>query len=239
MVDDNQVMEEATQEVVEQPEQEQEQIQEETPQAKNFKALREKAEKMQRERDEAYRLIKEYEAQTAAKAQSAESTVDDTDFNLGPDDLAEGKHLSKVAKKIKSLEDQLKNYQQQSYTATAESRLKSKYSDFEEVVNPDNIAQLRDAYPSIASSIGNNKDMYSAGESAYLFIKKLGIVPDNSYDNDKVLAQRNSTKPRPLVSVSPQQGNSPLSRANAFENGLTEDLRKQLHKEMIDAMKNR
>ena len=125
-----------------------------------------------------------------------------------------------------------KNYQQQSYTATAETRLKSKYSDFEEVVNPDNIAQLRDAYPSIASSIGNNKDMYSAGETAYLFIKKLGIVPDNSYDIDKAIAQKNSAKPRPLVSVSPQQGDSPLSRANAFEAGLTDELRDQLRKEM-------
>lgn len=35
--------------------------------------------------------------------------------------------------------------------------------------------------------------------------------------------------------LSPQQGDSPLSKANAFANGLTEDLKKQLQKEMFEA----
>ena len=239
MVDDtNQEMVEET--IESQPEQVEEQPQQKqvAPQ-ESFKAIREKAERMQRERDEAYRLIKEYEAQTYAKTQtSPEANADDADINLGPDDLAEGKHLTKVAKKVKYLEDQLKQYQQQSTASSAEVRLRTKYNDFESVVTQENIAQLRDQYPSIATSIGNNKDMYSAGESAYLFIKKLGIVPDASYDNDKAIAQKNAGKPRPSTSISPQQGESPLTRANAFANGLTDDLRKQLHKEMMDAMKN-
>ena len=39
--------------------------------------------------------------------------------------------------------------------------------------------------------------------------------------------------------MSPQQGDSPLSRANAFANGLTPELRVQLIKEMEEARKNR
>ena len=54
---------------------------------------------------------------------------------------------------------------------------------------------------------------------------------------DKRKAQENSAKPRPMASVSPQQGESPLSHANAFANGLTPELQKQLWKEMQDAKK--
>ena len=62
--------------------------------------------------------------------------------------------------------------------------------------------------------------------------------PDN-YKTDRELAQKNASKPKPLASVSPQQGDSPLSRANAFANGLTNELKAQLRKEMEEARKNR
>jgi len=51
--------------------------------------------------------------------------------------------------------------------------------------------------------------------------------------------QANTAKPRPLTSVSPQSGESPLSRANAFAEGLTPELKKNLFKEMQEAKKNR
>ena len=75
--------------------------------------------------------------------------------------------------------------------------------------------------------------------SAYKHIKKLGLYTEDTYQADRDLAQRNAAKPKPLVSVSPQQGDSPLSRANAFANGLTPELQKQLRQEMEDARKNR
>jgi hypothetical protein len=56
---------------------------------------------------------------------------------------------------------------------------------------------------------------------------------------DRAAAQKNASKPKPLASVSPQQGDSPLSRANAFANGLTPELQKQLRQEMEEARKNR
>ena len=41
-----------------------------------------------------------------------------------------------------------------------------------------------------------------------------------------------------VTSVSPQEGAAgPLSKANAFADGLTPDLKKQLYQEMIDARK--
>jgi hypothetical protein len=55
-----------------------------------------------------------------------------------------------------------------------------------------------------------------------------------------MIAHKNASKPKPLASVSPQQADSPLSKANAFANmPLSKEVKNQLHKEMIAAMKGR
>lgn len=186
---------------------------------RNFRALREKSDRIQKERDEALMRLKQYEV-----SQNVESDT----LNLGPDDLAEGKHLNKVESKIKALENQL-----------MESRLRSQYPDIDSVVNDDNIALLKSKYPELAQTIGTNKNLYSQAVTAYTMIKQLGINQEPAYEADKILAHRNASKPRPLASVSPQQGDTPLSKANAFANGLTDELKRQLQKEMIEAIKNR
>ena len=69
-------------------------------------------------------------------------------------------------------------------------------------------------------------------------VKQYGLdTPKPNYDAEKAIAQRNAAKPKPLASVSPQQGSSPMSQANAFANGMTKDLKAQLLKEMRDAQK--
>lgn len=239
MFDDNQLIQQAlepqesteTQET--QPQQPQvQQTQEESSQAKNFRALREAKEKAERERDEALRF-----AQELKQAQPKQPEEDDT-INLGPDDLAEGKHLSKVDRKIKKLEEQLKQYQQQTTALSVEQRLKNDFRDIEKVVTKENIAALQEQYPEVAQTLSSSTDPYAVGSAAYTLIKKLGIYQEDNFEAERERAQKNASKPRPLTSVSPQQGDSPLSRANAFANGLTDDLRKQLLQEMNDSRKN-
>jgi len=195
---------------------------------KNFRVMRQRMIKVERERDEA---LQKLQAQTPV-------IEEDYSINLAPDDLAEGKHLSKVDKKIKKLEAQLNQYQQQSSNTNTEALLKSQYHDFDKIVSVENIQLLKEQYPEIAQTLNTSGDLYSKAVSAYTLIKKLGIVPDEQYNADKAKAQANAAKPKPLASVSPQQGDSPLSRANAFANGLTDELQKQLRKEMEQARRN-
>ena len=200
--------------------------------AANFRRLREKADRVERERDEAVRRLQELEA----RASQASTQSDDDDVHIAPDDLAEGKHLSKVTQKIKRLENELKQYKQQSTVDSAEARLKAQYSDFDKVVSRENIEALRDAYPELATSIHSTPDIYSRAVSAYTMIKKMGIYQDTQqYSADREIAQRNAAKPKPTASISPQQGDSPLSKANAFANGLTKELKAQLIKEMAES----
>lgn len=205
---------EMTEEVQQQPE-----PPKESSEQRNFRNLREKAERIQKERDEALVRLRQYE-----EAQKVESES----LNLKPDDLAEGKHINKVETRIKDLEKQL-----------IETRLRTQYPDMDTVVNDTTLSIIKEKYPHLARTIGASKDFYDQAISAYTIIKEMGIYQEPApFDGDKAIALRNANKPKPLASVSPQQGDSPLSKANAFANGLTDDLKRQLYKEMMDA-KNR
>ena len=202
-----------------------EQVEEEKPQAKNFRTLRQEKEKIERERDEMMRQLQAIKQ----KEQSADDEV-----QLAPDDLVEWKH---VEKKIKKLEDKIQTYQQESVLSSTETKLKQQYPDFDSVVSKDNIDALRIAYPEISQTLNDSPDLYNKAISAYTLIKKLGIYKKDTFQGERERVQANSIKPKPLASVSPQKSDSPLSHANAFANGLTEDLKKQLYKEMTEIRK--
>lgn len=203
----------------------------------SFQQLRQKAQKLENERNEALRIAQELHAKLNPQQQP--KVEDEVDYRINPDDLVEGKHLNKFEKKIKKLEDQLKNYQQQTTESTIEVKLKNQFPDFDKIVSRENVELLKEAYPELAQTLNSSSDLYSKAVSAYTLIKKFGIHQEEPYKADIERAKTNAAKPKPLASIAPQQGDSPLSRANAFASGLTDDLRKQLHKEMLDAMKNR
>ncbi len=201
-------------------------------QAKNFRELRDQATKISRERDEYARRLQAYEQQQQAQQPSQPQ------YNVGDNDLVEGKHLSAYDQKIKNLEKQLQSYQQQSMISTAESRLLAEHPDFARVVTQENVEMLRIQHPELAVAIQSTSDVYSAGKSAYKLITRLGIQQEDTYMADRERVQKNANKPKPLASLSPQQGESPLSKVNAFNEPLTDELRKQLIKEMYEARKN-
>ena len=207
---------------------------EESAAKKSFRELAAARKKAERERDEYRQLLQEMQA---AKNPPAPAPVEEDDnFNLGDDDIAEGKHISKVDKraqsKIKALEQRLQKYERETAESRAETALRAKYPDFDKVVSRENIEMFAAAYPDVAQSLNSNNDLFSKASSAYTMIKKFGIYQESPFSSEKAVALKNVVKPRPLASVSPQQGATPMSRANAFENGLTDDLRAQLRREM-------
>lgn len=203
--------------------------------------LRTAKERAEYERDFLLKQLAQYEnMQQGSKQASApkpQEPDEDYSVNVNPDDLVEGKHLSKVDKKLRKLENELKQYQQKAQQATTEALLRAQYPDFEKVASRENIDLLRMQYPEIAATLNANTDLYNTAVSAYTLIKKLGIHKEDLFVADRERAQKNAAKPKPLASISPQKAESPLSHANAFANGLTQDLSKNLWKEMQEAMK--
>jgi chromosome segregation ATPase len=202
----------------------------------NMALLRERTKRAEAEREELARQLQAYQAKISQNP--SQPNQEPEEFSMAPDELAEGKHIAKLQKKIKSLEDKMQQSNQYSSSAAAETRLRMAYPDFDKVVSQSNIAALSEMFPDVAKTIGDSKDLYSKAVTAYTVIKNLGIYQDD-FQQEKKVAATNAAKPRPLTSISPQQGDTPLSRVNAFANGLTDDLRKSLQKEMFEAMKNR
>ena len=199
----------------------------------NFKLLREKNDRIERERNALEEQLKQYKARSAKAQPEPEE-----DYGFAEDDLIEGKHLKTVKRELKSMQKKLKAQETQSNQIAIENRLKSQYSDFDSIVSKKNIDILRKSHPEIAATLANSSDLYSSAVSAYTFIKKLGIGAEDTYKKDRDVAHSNAAKPRPSASVAPQKSDTPLSQANAFANGLTDELKAALLREMNEARKS-
>ena len=212
--------------------------------ARNFVEMRKKLEREQREKEElrrkneeAMEIIRNIEAQKRKQEEAPEEPI--PEINLGDDDdLVDYKTVKAILAQQKRLEKQLRENEKKSYQMTAEARLKANYPDWEKVISDENLERLKQEDPDLMASIQYNPDPYSQYAAAYKAIKRQGIYKEDKYVADRQRAEQNANKPRPLTSVNPQQGDSPLSKANAFANApLTEELKKKYWREMQEAMK--
>lgn len=205
----------------------------------NFKQMREEKKRIERERDELQKELRQY-SQMILQSQQNQKAPQEEKFGIDPDALVEGRHLNEYEKRMRAyekkaqeMEQQFSQYQSRINHTLTEARIKSEFPDFERVVNNQTIDKLKTRYPSIASSIGNNPDQYSQAAAAYEAIKNMGLYEDPALKVNREKVQTNMGKPRSATTLS---GNaSPLNNANAFANGLTPELRAQLWKEMNEA----
>ena len=196
----------------------------------NYAALREKTERLQRERDEIEQRLQSY----ATKNEVQEENEDVAQ----PHDLVEGKTVNKLYRDLRSMKKQLEAYQRQSNEYTTEMRIKSRYPDFDEVCSKENIESFRLQYPELAESIISSGDMYKAASAAYTAIQKMGIADNNKSREQYEQRTKQNTKPRPAASLSPTQGATPLSKANEFADGsMSKELRAKLQREMYECAK--
>lgn len=211
-------------------------------QEENFRSLREAREKAERERDELMKYVLEMKRAEQPVPKKVEDRIEeieeDFDFSVDDDALIEGKQAKRLAAELKKMKQQMKAFQSQTSESATEARIKAQFPDFDAVVNNATVQQLNSEYPEIAATLRDTKDLYSKATAAYKIMKKFGIYRDTTYDKDKEIALKNTAKPRTVTSLNPQQGDSPLSKANAFANGLNKDLQAQLLKEMAMARKN-
>ncbi len=217
-------------------------VPQETHKEMNLRILRERSEKAERERDELLKQMMSFRHEQQPKVEHKVQQEQEEDYlasmGLDEDSLVEGKHFKAYLKKQRDLEKQLQQYKTQSNQDTVEARVKSQFPDFDSVVSTQNLTALRQANPDLADMILATPDIYKQATLAYKMVKQYGIdTPKPNFDAEKAVAQRNAAKPKPMASVSPQQGSSPLSQANAFANGMTKELQSQLLREMREASK--
>lgn len=216
----------------------------ESSQQENFRKVKEARERAERERDALMSQMLEMQAKLQVQQPKQQVVEEEKDWfdGLDPESLVEGKQLKNIAQEMKAMKKQLREQQQQSQDMILQNKLRTQYPDIDSVVNKETIEQLNQLYPIEAAALGEMTNKYSQAVLAYSTIKNLGLIKGQemkkpAYESDVLRAKVNAAKPRPLASVNPQQGDSPLSKANAFANGLTPDLKAQLNKEMMAARK--
>lgn len=206
----------------------------------NFRILRERAERAEREREEALQYIRSLQ-QASTQPKQAQPQEEDFDLHIDDEALVEGKQLKQMAAEIKNLKKAVRQYEEKSSKSsqqTLELRLRNQFPDFDQVVTHDNLVQLREINPDLADTILKNEDQFKQAKLAYEMVKQLGIYRGQEFEEDRRLAQKNIAKPKTLTSLAPTKSENPLSRANAFANApLTKEVKANLYQEMLQAMK--
>lgn len=113
---------------------------------------------------------------------------------------------------------------------TVEERIRLKFQDYDSVVTKENLESLFASAPELVKMLKNSQDdPYEQAIAAYKLMKQFGSHREESHK-----LKENQGKPRSVNSVG---SSSALSQANAFSQGLTPQLRKQLLEEMREASK--
>lgn len=207
---------------------------EESYQARNFRELREKAKQAERERDELRSYI---EQQKKAEAKPASAAEEDDDFGINEDDIVEGRELKKYHKKQREQEKKLKHFEQQFASMSVEMQLRTKYPDFDTVVNDTTVQRFKEEYPDMFNTIQTSSNLYSKAATAYSLIKQFNLDKAPDYSHDKKTMAKNQQKPKSAAAIIPTTADHALSGANAFANGLTDELKERMRKMNRDAIK--
>lgn len=191
----------------------------------NFRQLREGKKQLE---DEVKQLRRQMDG--LAQEQASQQTRDEESIEIGDDDLVEGRHVKKLMSQVEKMFERKE-------AEIIPERLKARFSDFDNVVSKENIENLKETEPELYRSIISGNNLFDKGVAAYRAITSLGIYqPKEDYMKQKENVRSNHNKP---MSVQAVKGQGALHEANVFAQGLTPDLRKQLQKEMVEAIKAR
>lgn len=218
-------------------------VKSESEKEQNLRILRERAEAAERKSQELERLIQmNMSQQQATKLQVAD---DEDDFDISDDTYIEGKHLKKYVKNLKKeLKDtkrEIREAAERTASTQAEFRLKSEYSDFEQVVTKENLEKLQQLKPSLYRSLVANPDIYDRGCTAYDMIKYSPLFDKQEYHELDRKMEDNRVKPRSAGSnAAAQTGETPLARVGDYDRRvLTEERKAQLRRQVEEAKRNK
>ena len=184
----------------------------ESKQDRNWREMRQKLEHYEKK-------LADLEQKNQPKA------VEEEELNLSDDDIVTAKDVKKLAKKMAR---EIVAQDRMRYEAdTAEDRLRTKYSDFDEVVNEDNVKKLLREEPELAKVLRSTADPYAKGVAAYRYIRLMERA--NPEAVDKQVIRQNLAKPRTTTSIK----DSGLDHVEEFASGrLTAEMRRNLYEEM-------
>lgn len=200
----------------------------EADQDRNWRAARERIAALEAESKRKDELIEKAINGFTQKHQAPEpeepEEPDDEYINKAGVKKVAKKFLDPLEKKVQELEAKLEqNRQKELY-----QNLRSKYSDFDDVVNAETIALLEEKEPDLANTIAEIRDPVKMGLQTYKYIKALNLsqeAPDKRHQKESMQKLEKNEK-----TLQSPQAYDKRPMAQAFK--LTEDMKNELYKEM-------
>ena len=200
----------------------------ESAQEKNWKAMRKRQDDLERELRKKEEMLEKFMTMSLEKQKPVvheePEEPDDEFIPKGKVKSVAKRAVEPLEQRIKDLESRLESQRQQDLM----SSLKSKYADFDEVVNAESLALLEQTEPELAQTIVSSGDPYKMGVTAYKFLKatqdpaKLA-QKSHSKEIDRKIAKNEKTIQSPLA-----YDKRPM--AQAFK--LTQEEKDKLFEEM-------
>lgn len=180
----------------------------ETAGQKNFRMMREKAdrermqrERAERERDQAVAILRDIEMQALARKNQHAAQREDDDY-LDDD----SKKLHKEIRDLRRIQEQ---QMQQSHNDQIERRLRKEYTDFDDIMTEDNIATFARNNPRDAQLIRGASDLYLQASATYDGIQRM-MKEQGHMSQDRMKLAANAKKPRATGNIAPVS-QSPLA----------------------------
>jgi len=194
----------------------------------NWKKARELLETQKRELEALKANERRYQEELVKLAKNQQKPEEDELLKLSDDDILTKRQAEKLAEiKTRKLLEEFDNQK-------GEEKARSEVSDYDAVVNQENLERLQKDHPEIVETLKASPRLYDKAKSAYKFIKAFYGAKDQASKENQENLEKNMAKPRSVSSLGSQGA---LSQAHAFANGLTPELKKQLLNEMISASK--
>lgn len=216
--------------VQEEPKEQQKQTQIDESQERNWKAVRSRISELEKEVRKKDELIEK--ALSMQTVQAPVEKVHEEPEEPDEEYVSKGKvkNIAKrtvepLEKKIQELENRIAQQKQQELIQS----LRSRYSDFDEVVNAETLNLLEEKEPELAKIIEDLRDPYKIGIQAYKYIKSSGLMEElpnkrRSKEVEKRLDKNEKTVQSP-------QAYEKRPMAQAFR--LTEAEKSKLQEEMM------
>ncbi len=185
-------------------------VPEEDPQQINWKKFRETREIERKQREEAEKRASEKEAEAQALKEAMESLLSKPAVSQDDPEDEDARIQKKIdllmSKKEMQMQEQMQRKEQQEFP----SKLKSVYSDFDNICTTENLDYLEYHYPEVAAGFKHMPDGFDKWANIYKAVKR--FIPNADALKDKSRIEKNANKPQSMsVSGVTQTGdNAPI-----------------------------
>lgn len=200
---------------------------------RNWRALRQSKEDLERKTRMQEDLIQRILSQQSHPQPVNQSIEEDIIQELAKEEYVPGEKVAKGFKKLKEefrreLDEVKKTYASQHQNQLF-NELKREYPDFEDVVNSETLNQLETSNPRLAKFIADSKDPYAIAVQSYEYIKAKGLASKEApskraRETEAKIEQNKKTVQTPM-------DKRPMAQAFSYDT-LSEDQKKALQREM-------